>query len=54
MNIGQEFKLKDSDTLYVITSISITYGNMLCYEYCPKHLVGKSHGNGFFLLPQTI
>ena len=54
MNIGHEFKLKDSDTLYVITSISLTYGNMLCYEYCPKHLVGNSHGNGFFFLPQTI
>ena len=54
MNIGHEFKLKDSDTLYVITSINPTYGNMLCYEYYPKHLVSKSHGNGFFFLPQTI
>ena len=48
MNIGHEFKLKDSDTLYVITSISLTHGNMLCYEYCPKHLVGKLHVNVSF------
>lgn len=54
MNIGHEFKLKGSDTLYVITSINPTYGNMLRYEYCPKHLVSNSYCNGFFFLPQSI